>query len=125
MQQQVRIDTRPELEIRKLLHAQGLRYRVGLRVPELPRRTIDVAFTRRRVAVFVDGCFWHGCPDHGNRPTFNATAWSAKILRNQERDASTTTHLTKLGWQVIRIWEHEAPEAAVDRILASVRELTF
>lgn len=121
MQSQPSKGTKPELEIRRLLHARGLRYRIGLRVPALPRRTIDVAFTRPKVAVFVDGCFWHGCPDHGNRPTFNAEAWSAKILRNQERDASTTAHLTNLGWRVVRVWEHEAPQAAVDRIIAIVR----
>ena len=120
MQRQRRMGTRPELEIRRLLHAQGLRYRVGLRVPELPRRTIDVAFTRRKVAVFIDGCFWHGCPAHGNRPSFNATAWSAKIVKNRERDVSTTAHLTDLGWRVIRVWEHEHPQAAVDRIIAVV-----
>nr|UQB94375.1 very short patch repair endonuclease [Mycobacterium intracellulare] len=121
MARQPRLGTRPELEIRRLLHAHGLRYRVGLRVPELPRRTIDVAFTRRKVAVFVDGCFWHGCPDHGNRPTFNATAWSTKLLKNRERDAATTAHLTELGWRVIRVWEHESPQAAVETIIAAVR----
>jgi DNA mismatch endonuclease (patch repair protein) len=121
MQRQLRKDTRPELEIRKLLHAKGLRYRVGHKVPGFPRRSIDVAFTRAKVAVFIDGCFWHGCPEHGCRPSRNAQAWNAKIVTNQQRDALTTAHLVSLGWRVIRVWEHEPPPSAVEWVIDVVR----
>lgn len=121
MQRQARQDTRPELELRRLLHAHGLRYRVGLKVPEIPRRTIDIAFTSVKLAVFVDGCFWHGCPEHGSHPSANAEAWSVKILKNRERDALTTKHLTQLGWEVVRIWEHEDPVVVADRLERLVR----
>jgi len=121
MQRQARQDTRPELQLRRLLHAHGFRYRVGLRVPDIPRRTIDIAFTSVKVAVFVDGCFWHGCPEHGSHRGANAQAWNDKILKNRERDALTTNHLTQLGWTVIRVWEHDDTAAAVDRIEQSVR----
>jgi DNA mismatch endonuclease (patch repair protein) len=116
MQRQARQDTRPELELRRLLHAEGLRYRVGVKVPDFPRRTIDIAFPSAKVAVFVDGCFWHGCPEHGSNPSANAEAWRAKFLKNQQRDASTTKHLARLGWEVVRIWEHETPESAVGKV---------
>lgn len=105
-----RRDTAPELQVRRILHAAGLRYRVAYPVPGRPRRSIDIAFTRRKVAVFLDGCFWHGCPDHGTRPTANATWWSAKIATNKARDADTTACLVDNGWLVLRFWEHEAPQ---------------
>lgn len=120
MQRQARQHTQPELRLRKLLHAHGLRYRVGLPVPGFPRRTIDIAFTAVKVAVFVDGCFWHGCPEHGGAPSANAEAWSAKFVTNQQRDVATTEHLTRLGWEVIRIWEHESPESALSLIAAVI-----
>lgn len=105
--------TRGELELRRALHHAGLRYRVQYPVPGRPRRTIDIAFTRARVAVFVDGCFWHGCPLHGTQAKTNAEWWRDKIDRNRRRDADTDEHLTALGWTVIRIWEHvDATEAA-------------
>nr|WP_234815346.1 very short patch repair endonuclease [Mycolicibacterium duvalii] len=122
MQRQARRDTKPEIDLRKLLHARGMRYRLGVPVPGIPRRTIDIAFTSVRVAVFVDGCFWHGCPEHGGQPAANAHAWNAKFLNNQRRDVSTTEHLTNLGWEVVRIWEHEPPESAVSRISTIVAD---
>ena len=102
-------DTGPELALRRVLHARGLRYRVDHPLPFDRRRRADVAFTRARVAVFVDGCFWHGCPEHGSTPRANSAFWSAKIERNRARDADTTERLEGLGWTVLRFWEHEEP----------------
>lgn len=107
MSRQRRRDTAPELLLRRALHATGYRYRVTYPVPGMARRTIDVAFTRQRKAVFVDGCFWHGCPVHGTSPTANADVWCAKIDRNRGRDGETTMHLQDLGWRVLRVWEHD------------------
>lgn len=104
-----RRDTTCELRLRKQLHAMGLRYRVNYPVPDNRRRTIDVAFTAVKVAVFVDGCFWHGCSEHGVRPQTNSTWWATKIDANRARDADTTAHLEEAGWEVIRLWEHDDP----------------
>ncbi len=82
----------------------------------MPRRTIDIAFTRHKVAVFLDGCFWHSCPDHGSSPRTNAEWWRAKLDRNIKRDRETTEHLCGLGWTVLRFWEHEAPDAVAECI---------
>jgi DNA mismatch endonuclease (patch repair protein) len=116
-----RRDTKPEIEVRRLLHARGLRYRVAYRIPGLRRRTIDVAFTRQRVAVFIDGCFWHGCAAHGTQPAANADWWRTKLGVNQERDRDTTDRLQAAGWTVLRFWEHEAPETVADAVQATVR----
>lgn len=101
----------------------GLRYRVGLRPLGEVRRTVDLAFTRAKVAVFLDGCFWHGCPTH-HRPATGSTAefWSDKINGNIQRDADTDTRLRAAGWEVVRVWEHEDPLVAANRIAAVVRE---
>jgi DNA mismatch endonuclease, patch repair protein len=109
-------DTAPELALRRELHRRGLRYRVD--APILPglRRRADLVFRKRRVAVFVDGCFWHGCPEHGTKSRSNVAFWSEKISTNIARDADTNRRLAELGWVVVRIWAHEAPEAAADRI---------
>jgi DNA mismatch endonuclease (patch repair protein) len=120
MSGQARRDTQPELAVRRALHAAGLRYRVAYPVPGLPRRTIDIAFPRRRVAVFIDGCFWHGCPAHGTDPASNSAWWAKKILTNQQRDADTTTQLQTLGWTVVRFWEHEDPDAILREVEALV-----
>lgn len=101
--------------MRRLLHAAGYRYRVNYPVPGLPRRSIDIAFTRAQVAVFIDGCFWHGCPKHGEVPAANSTWWMAKLARNRERDVATTAHLEALGWTVLRLWEHTPPKEAFDK----------
>src|SRR5215211_8860132 len=87
MARQARADTVPEIALRRLLHAAGLRFRVGLKVPGMPRRTIDVAFPRAKVAVFVDGCFWHSCPQHATKPAANDAWWAQKLAGNVERDA--------------------------------------
>lgn len=117
-----RADTAPEIALRKALHARGLRYRVQLHVPGNRRRHIDVAFTRAKVAVMVDGCFWHGCPEHGTRPLANREWWDWKIARNTERDRDTTRLLTEQGWTVVRVWEHEDPDEAAGRVERIVRE---
>jgi DNA mismatch endonuclease, patch repair protein len=115
MVRQRRRDTRPEMAIRRLLHAHGMRYRVDAALPGMRRRA-DLLFTSVRVAVFIDGCFWHGCPEHGTRPKNNAAWWSEKIAANAERDRDTDRRLTADGWAVFRIWEHEEPETAAARI---------
>jgi len=114
-------DTRPERELRSLLHRRGLRFRVHRRPLKDLRRDADVVFTRSRVAVFVDGCFWHGCPEHASWPTANRRWWSEKIKANQVRDADTNRQLRAAGWTVIRVWEHEAPSAVAAKVEAAVR----
>lgn len=116
-----RKDTAPELALRRELHARGLRYRVTFPVPGQRRRTIDVAFTRAKVAVFVDGCFWHGCPEHGTRPRSNSAWWRDKLAANRARDADTDQTLIALGWTVVRAWEHEVPADVADRVEVIVR----
>lgn len=115
-------DTRPELAVRRLLHRAGLRYRVAYRPEPRLRRTADVVFTRQRIAVFIDGCFWHGCPDHGQVATKqNAEYWGQKFVRNRERDLETNELLTAAGWHVLRFWEHEPPADVAAAIIAAVR----
>jgi DNA mismatch endonuclease (patch repair protein) len=121
MSRQARKDTLPEVRLRRLLHSRGLRYRIGVKVPGMARRTIDIAFTRVRVAIFVDGCFWHGCPEHASWPASNAEWWADKISANRERDLATTAHLTATNWLVTRVWEHEDPATAADRVEKMVR----
>lgn len=122
MQATSRRDTRPELQLRSALHRLGLRYRVDVPVlPDLRRRRADVVFRKARVAVFVDGCFWHGCPQHGNQPRTNPGYWEPKIARNRARDADTTTRLTAAGWHVIRAWEHEEPAQVAVRVHTAVQ----
>ena len=111
-----RRDTRPEVALRSELHRRGLRYRVQVKVPGNRRRTIDIAFTRARLAVYVDGCFWHGCPEHHTRPKANSEWWDWKIAGNQARDRSTDEELHAAGWDVVRVWEHELPERAGDLV---------
>ncbi|MEU8473488.1 very short patch repair endonuclease [Streptomyces hygroscopicus] len=115
-------DTKPELLLRRALHRRGLRYRVSTRpLPKL-RRTADVVFTKVQVAVFVDGCFWHGCPEH-HRPATkqNSDFWRQKVAGNRARDRETDLILQEAGWSVIRVWEHEDPEEAAARITKVVR----
>jgi DNA mismatch endonuclease (patch repair protein) len=114
-------DTKPETRLRSQLYALGLRYRVSARPIPTARRTADVVFTGARVAVFVDGCYWHGCPDHYRPATRNTEFWSEKIGANRQRDVQVNCLLEQAGWQVIRVWEHEDPSAAARRIAAIVR----
>lgn len=110
-----------EIELRRALHALGLRYRLQVPLSKKPRRVADIVFIGARVAVFVDGCFWHGCPLHATWPKENAGFWRAKIEANRARDADTTRRLRELGWEVIRVWSHEDPVEAArlihDRVL--------
>jgi DNA mismatch endonuclease, patch repair protein len=111
-----RRDTTPELAIRSELHRRGLRFRVDRApVPGLRSRA-DIIFGPARVAVYVDGCFWHSCPQHATRPKANAEWWEQKLTRNQERDRETDRALRENGWEVVRIWEHEDPTEAADRV---------
>lgn len=114
-------DTKPELLLRSALHRRGLRYRVSVRPVHKLRRTADVVFTKARVAVFVDGCYWHGCPEHHRPATKRAEFWQEKIAGNRARDADTNASLNAQGWAVVRVWEHEEPETAADRISGIVR----
>jgi DNA mismatch endonuclease (patch repair protein) len=122
MQLQRTRDTKPELAVRRILHAMGLRYRVDRAPIRGLRRRADIVFGPSRVAVFIDGCFWHGCPEHGNpRPATNSWYWPEKILRNQARDADTDLRLLQHGWAVIRAWEHEPARDTAARVAAAVR----
>ncbi|MFF7893580.1 very short patch repair endonuclease [Streptomyces sp. NPDC007907] len=116
-----RRDTKPERTIRSLLHAAGKRYRVDLRLQlEGARPRPDIVFTRARVAVFVDGCFWHCCPEHGRQPGVNGGYWGPKLQRNVARDRAADAALAAAGWTVVRVWEHEAPDEAAARIIATL-----
>ena len=114
-------DTAAEMALRRELHRRGLRYRVNLRIPGLGRTRPDIAFIRRKVAVFVDGCFWHRCPEHATFPKVNAVWWQEKLEANVRRDRETDEMLRDAGWIVVRIWEHEDPVEAADRIESLVR----
>jgi DNA mismatch endonuclease (patch repair protein) len=121
MQAQPRRDTAPELALRRELHRAGLRYRVDVAPLSGLRRRADIVFARARVAVFVDGCFWHGCDRHGRREhQVNAWYWPEKIDRNRRRDADTDRRLGEAGWTVLRVWEHEAPAEAAQRVVGAV-----
>lgn len=117
-------DTRPELAVRRLLYASGLRYRVNFQTPAVPRRTIDIAFTAVKVACFLDGCFWHGCPDHFQMPKTNTAFWDAKIRRNRDRDSETDALLAAAGWVTLRFWEHQDPESVASSIRDTVASRT-
>lgn len=114
-------NTSAESAIRRELYALGLRYRVHVPLLTKPRRTADIAFKSIRVAVFVDGCFWHGCPKHATWPKQNAEFWRSKIIANQERDRDTDARLRAIGWKVIRVWAHEIPRIAALRVARVVR----
>lgn len=117
-----RRDTRPEMAVRRAVHRLGLRYRVDFRpLPGLNRRA-DLVFTRAKVAVFVDGCYWHGCPQHGTTARTNASYWGPKISRNRERDLDTDRQLAAAGWEVVRIWEHDNSDIAASRVADIVGE---
>jgi DNA mismatch endonuclease, patch repair protein len=114
-------DTAPELALRKELHRQGLRYRVDHSPLPGLRRRADVVFSRARIAVYVDGCFWHGCPVHATWPTANAAFWREKIEGNRRRDRDTDEKLRAAGWIPVRVWEHEQPLVAAHAIAELVR----
>jgi DNA mismatch endonuclease (patch repair protein) len=113
-------DTNGERALRRAIHSLGLRYRVDYALPGLRRRA-DVAFLRAKVAIFVDGCFWHGCPEHGTWPKANADWWRTKILANQQRDRDTDSMLRSSGWHVLRFWEHSDPENSARSVYEIVK----
>jgi DNA mismatch endonuclease (patch repair protein) len=114
-------DTKPELALRRAVHALGLRYRVSVRPLPSIKRTADLVFTRAKVAIFLDGCFWHGCPDHHTKSATNAAYWADKVERNRARDRETNRLLEEAGWVVVRIWEHEDPSQAALKVQSIVR----
>lgn len=120
MTRQRQRDTKPEVAIRSALHRAGFRYRVNYQPLPGLRRRADIAFPRKRVAVFVDGCFWHGCPDHATWPKENASWWREKIEANVRRDRDTDARLSSAGWTVIRIWEHEDTDEAKDHVASAM-----
>jgi DNA mismatch endonuclease (patch repair protein) len=121
MQANRRRDTGPERALRSVLHAAGYRYRCDFRIDLADVRVRpDIVFTRRKVAVFVDGCFWHSCPEHGRQPTVNSGYWSPKLQANRARDRRNTEVLEQSGWVVVRVWEHEPVTEALDKVVAAL-----
>ena len=116
-------DTGPELRLRRELHALGVRYRVNVKLEEDLRTRADLALKGVRLAVFVDGCFWHGCSEHGGAPKTNSEYWSGKITRNIERDRQTDAALRARGWTVVRIWEHQDAEKAAEHLRKTIAKL--
>lgn len=112
-----RKNSKPEVLLRRELHRRGMRFRVHLALPGRP----DIGFTRARLAVFVDGCFWHRCPQHGGLPKSNDAWWFSKLERNVQRDREQDAALSALGWLVVRVWEHEEVTAAADKVVAAYR----
>jgi DNA mismatch endonuclease (patch repair protein) len=113
-------DTAPEKSLRSALFRKGLRFRVDTKPIQGFNRKADIVFRTAKVAVFVDGCFWHGCPMHGTQAKANAEFWRNKIKQNQLRDLDTNENLKRAGWKVVRVWEHENPEKAAEKILVVV-----
>lgn len=115
--------TKAEIVLRRELHQRGLRYRVGYEVLKKPRRVADIVFPKLKIAIFVDGCFWHGCPEHASWPKQNAEFWRQKIETNRLRDTDTNEKLREIGWTVLRFWEHESPQQAAESIAHIVATL--
>ncbi len=120
MSRQRRADTAPEMALRRELHRRGARFFVDRAPLPKMRRRADIVFPRRKVAVFVDGCFWHSCPVHATSPKNNGEFWTEKLAGNVARDRDTDARLAEAGWTVIRVWEHEAAESAADLVLAAL-----
>lgn len=120
MERQSRRDTKPELALRRAVWRLGLRYRVDI-APIPARRRADLVFTRAKVAVYVDGCFWHSCPTHATIPKANREWWVAKLEANTRRDRYTEARLAEAGWAVVRVWEHEPVNKAARRVESVVR----
>ncbi|MED5812899.1 very short patch repair endonuclease [Mycolicibacterium sp. 050232] len=123
MSRQRRRDTHPELRVRQILHSRGLRYRVDVAPEPTLRCKADIVWRALHLAIFIDGCFWHGCPDHGTRPKANEAWWGRKLDGNIERDRRTDAELTARGWTVLRFWEHEPPSDVADTICAKLAHL--
>ena len=116
-------DTGPELRLRSELHAIGVRYRVNVKLEKGLRTTADLALRSVKLAVFVDGCFWHGCPVHGGSPKTNTEYWNRKIKRNVERDIETNAALRARGWTVLRFWEHQDVREGAEKVRQTIVEL--
>jgi DNA mismatch endonuclease (patch repair protein) len=116
MRNMLEFGTGPEIRVRHILFRAGFRYRVQYPVPGRPRRSIDIAFLTGKLAVFIDGCFWHGCKEHRNIPSNNAQWWAEKIQANQVRDEETNALLVRAGWRVFRFWEHDDPVLVLEAV---------
>lgn len=116
------VDTKPELRLRSQIHKSGLRYAIDVRPESDINRRADLVFRSAKVAVFVHGCFWHGCPKHYTLPKSNKKFWAKKVLRNRERDQETKRLLRKRGWKVLVFWEHQSPEACGATVVACVAQ---
>lgn len=118
-------DTKPEVAVRSILHRRGHRFRkrLTIRLGDGRWTQPDIAFTSKRLAVFIDGCFWHRCPLHGTEPRANSQYWKPKLDRNVRRDRDTDARLEGLGWSVLRAWEHEAPEEIAGRVESALADL--
>lgn len=123
MRKQRVVDTQAEMLVRKALFAAGVRYRKHWPVPGRRRRTIDIAMPGRRLAIFIDGCFWHGCEVHKTVPRSNEAWWRAKLHENKRRDDETTDILVGQGWKVLRFWEHDEPSDVVAAVIHSINEV--
>lgn len=123
MSRQRRSDTQPELLVRQMLHARGIRYRVNAAPERDLRCKADIVWRGLHLAVFIDGCFWHGCPDHATRPKANEAWWAKKLDGNVERDRRMDAALAARGWTVLRFWEHEDPGAVADAICLTLTQL--
>ncbi|WP_432790472.1 very short patch repair endonuclease [Brevibacterium sp. K11IcPPYGO002] len=124
MQANKRRDTKPELTLRSILHSRGLRFRVDCSPIKGVRSRADIVFSKAKIVVFVDGCFWHGCPLHFISPKTNADYWSAKIAKNKGRDLRVDRVMSQAGWIVIHIWEHDDPAVAADLVERAWRRRT-
>ena len=119
-----RSDTKPEVALRSLLHGRGLRFRkdYAIRLDDGKIVHADIAFTRKKVAVFVDGCFWHSCPEHATVPKANRDYWVAKLQENSERDVATTRRLGEAGWRVVRLWTHLQMDESGNLVLVALAQ---
>lgn len=116
-------NTAPEVEVRRELHARGVRFRTDVKLEHDLRTRADIAWRRLKLAVFIDGCFWHGCPDHATRPAANAEWWASKLDANIARDRRTDAILAERGWAVLRFWEHESPVDVAADIMGALTDL--
>lgn len=123
MKRQKRRDTRCELAVRRHLHSVGLRYRVDFRPLQSQRFRADIGWKSLKLAIFIDGCFWHGCPEHGTTPRSNTEWWTEKLSQNKQRDVRAVQQLEDEGWTVLRFWEHEPAEKVADVIISLVSTL--
>ena len=119
------VDTKPEQAVRSALHRRCLRFRKNLKI-DTPIRSVrpDIVFPRHRLAVFIDGCFWHRCPQHGTSPKLNSAYWAPKLDRNVRRDREVDSALSRAGWTVLRAWEHEPADDVAKRVAQALNDLS-